>query len=119
MSFYREEEEGELNKKTFREIRSERGRESGEKWFFIGWILTFPETMVAQQEIRQAIFVFEEEQPEQVLVVVLSEPAVRKYCNILKPFSKIQIINGVVKASYLNNNYVLVTEQSHIRLLEG
>lgn len=52
------------------------------------------------------------------MVVVLSESAVRRYCNILKPFSKIEVVNGERKYSYLNNIYVLITEQSTVYLLE-
>lgn len=52
------------------------------------------------------------------MVVVLGEPAVRKYCNMLKPFSKIEIVNGERKYSYLNSIYVFVTERSAVYLLE-
>lgn len=74
--------------------------------------------MVVEQEIQQAIYVFEEEKPEEVMVVVLSEPAVRKYCNMLKPFSKIEVVNGERKYSYLNSIHVFITERSTVYLLE-
>lgn len=74
--------------------------------------------MVVEQEIRQAIYVFEEEKPEEVMVVILSEPAVRKYCNMLKPFSKIEVVNGERKYNYLNSIYVFITERSTVYLLE-
>lgn len=101
----------------FQELLKEDPKELPEGWYFVGHLLEQPVTLIVDGEIRQITKMCEVGEAQTVITVILGEAAVRKYCNLLKPGQNFRIKNGVLQVEFFSKNYVLLTENSEIAVL--